>query len=85
MTRTLPDLSHLAQNGAQFAVRVSPGAGQNAVIPGDTLHIRVTAPPEDGKANEAVRHLLARALGVAPTRLTLIRGTTSRHKVFRLD
>jgi uncharacterized protein YggU (UPF0235/DUF167 family) len=41
--------------------------------------------PEDGRANKAVSELLAEALGVAKTRLTLVRGATSREKVFRLD
>lgn len=81
-----PDLSHLAQEGAEIAVRVTPRAGRNAVEQdGGTLRVRVTATPENGKATEAVRKLLAKALGVPKTRLTLLRGATSRDKVFRLD
>jgi uncharacterized protein YggU (UPF0235/DUF167 family) len=45
----------------------------------------VTCVPEDGKANKAVTKLLARALGVAPSRLILIRGTAGRDKVFRVE
>lgn len=45
----------------------------------------VTAVPEDGRANRAVQDLLAEALGVAKTRLVLLRGATARDKVFRLD
>jgi hypothetical protein len=45
----------------------------------------VTVVPEDGKATAAVVKLLAKALGVAKTRLTLLRGETSRDKLFRLD
>jgi uncharacterized protein len=85
MTVSLPDLSHIAQSGATIAVRVTPRGGREGIEHGTPLRIRVTAPPEDGKANDAVRRLLARALAVAPTRLTLIRGATSRDKVFRLD
>ena len=85
MAPTLPDLTHLAVPGTEIAVRVTPRAGREAIEPGDPLRIRVTAPPEDGKANDSVRRLLARALGVAPTRLTLIRGATARDKLFRLD
>jgi uncharacterized protein len=49
------------------------------------IRISVTAPPEDGRATEAARAALAEALGVAKTRLTLVRGTKSRDKLFRLD
>ena len=83
---SLPDLCHLATSGAQIALRVTPRAGRESLeLSEGALRARVTAPPEDGKANKAVQKLLARALGVAPSRLTLIRGATARDKVFRLD
>ena len=79
-------LAHLAAPGAVLSVRVTPRAAHNAVeeTP-DGLRIAVTAPPENGKANQAVTKLLATALGVAKSRLTLIRGATARDKFFRLD
>ena len=49
------------------------------------IKVAVFAPPEDGKANAAVQMLLAHALGVAKSRLVLVRGATSREKVFRLE
>jgi uncharacterized protein len=80
------DLAHLATPGAEIAVRVTPKAARNAVTFGDEgLRVSVTTVPEDGKATRAVVKLLASALGVAKSRLTLIRGATSRDKVFRLD
>lgn len=76
----------LALPGARLAVRVSPGARQEGIArEGAALSIAVAAPPEDGRANEAVRGLLARALGVAPSRLTLVQGATSRDKLYQLD
>ena len=48
------------------------------------LHVRVTAPPLDGRANEAVCRLLAAALGVAPSTVELVRGAAARDKLFRL-
>ena len=82
----MSDLTDLAHPGVAIAVRVTPKASRNAVErAGDTIRIRVTAPPEDGKANAAVQKLLAKALGVAKSRLTLVRGASSRDKVFRLD
>ena len=86
MAKDQPDLSDLALPGAAIAVRVRPGARRNTVErEGDTIRVQVTAAPEDGKANAAVRKLLAKALGVAPGRLSLVRGQTARDKVFRLD
>ena len=84
--RDCPDLSHLARPGAEIAVRVTPRASRHSVtLEGTIVAIRVTAVPEDGKANTAVRALLAQALGVPPTRLRLVRGATSRDKAFRID
>ena len=82
---TLPDLSTRALPGARIAVRATPRAKRNAIEDGDPLRIWVTAPADEGRANDAVRKLLAKALGVAPTRLTLIRGQTARDKLFQLD
>jgi len=81
--RDLPDLSDLAAPGAQIAVRVTPKAARNALTrDGDTLRLSVTATPENGKANAAVQALLAKAMGVAPSRLELRRGHTARDKLF---
>lgn len=81
-----PDLSDLARDGAEIPVRVTPRASREEVRrEGDAIQVRVTAPPEDGKVNAVVRKLLAKALGVPPTRLVLIRGRTARDKTFRID
>lgn len=81
----MADLSHLVQDGAQFSVRATPRARRNAVELRDgQIRISVTTAPEDGKANAAIQKLLARALGVAPSRLELVRGASARDKVFRL-
>ena len=82
----MTDLSHLARPGAEIAVRVTPRASRNLVsLDGDRVRVQVTTVPEDGKANAAVIKLLAKALGVAKTRLVLVRGATARDKLFRLD
>lgn len=84
--RNMPDLGDLARPGAEIAIRVTPKAARLALSrDGDALKASVTVPPENGKANEAVRALLAAALGVAPSRLTLLRGHTARDKVFRVE
>jgi uncharacterized protein YggU (UPF0235/DUF167 family) len=46
--------------------------------------VRVTAAPEDGKANAAVIALLAKALGVPRSALAIVRGATARDKIIRL-
>lgn len=80
------ELSHLAVPGATFAVRVTPGAARNEISETDGgLAIRTTEVAEGGRATNAAAAVLARALGVGKTRLTLLRGARSRDKVFRLD
>ncbi|WP_339109122.1 DUF167 domain-containing protein [Thioclava sp. GXIMD4216] len=80
------EIAALFANGAEVALRVTPKASRNAILLAeDGLRAYVTTVPEDGKANAAVTKLLAKTLGVAKSRLTLLRGQTSRQKVFRLD
>lgn len=76
----------LIDGEGRLAVRVTPGARSEGLeIADGRLLARVRAKPEDGKATEAVRVLLAQALGLAPSRLDLLRGATSREKQFRVD
>ena len=72
--------------GRLISVRVMPNAGREQVtLDGTRYVIRVTVTPEDGKANREVTKLLAKALRVPPTRLTLVQGAAGRDKLFRLD
>jgi len=68
-------------------VRVQPRARRNEVVGqvGGVWRVRVTAAPEGGAANRAVIALLAEALGVAPSRVELMRGAASRDKLFRIE
>jgi uncharacterized protein (TIGR00251 family) len=65
------------------SVHVQPGARDNRVMGrhGDALRVRVTAPPVDGKANQAVATLLASVLGAD---VELVGGASSRRKRFRV-
>lgn len=82
----MTDLSHMAATGATFIVRVTPNARRAAIELADgVIRISVTEVPEAGRATDAARASLAIALGVAKTRLVLVRGATSRNKLFRLD
>jgi uncharacterized protein (TIGR00251 family) len=51
---------------------------------GDELKIKVTAPPVDAAANQALIELLAETLGCPRGRVELVRGQTSRHKTIKL-
>jgi uncharacterized protein YggU (UPF0235/DUF167 family) len=75
----------LADADGRLAVRVTPGARSEALeIVAGRLQAKVRAKPEDGKANVAVIALVAAGLGIAPSRLSLLRGATSREKVLRI-
>ena len=71
---------------ASLRIRVNPGASRNRVDGYDdgVLRLRVTAPPEAGKANAAVTGLLADFLGIPRSRLKIIRGLSSRNKVLEV-
>jgi uncharacterized protein len=75
----------LTDGEGRLAVRVTPGARVQALeIVGGKLQAKVRAKPDDGKANAAVLELLARGLGLAPSRLRLLRGATSREKLVQI-
>jgi uncharacterized protein YggU (UPF0235/DUF167 family) len=78
--------AEIAVSGAVFSCKVTPRARKASLTRnGTVIKISVIAAPEDGKATAAVAEALAHALGVAKSRLTLLRGAISRDKVFRLD
>ena len=75
----------LADGQGRLALRVTPGARSDAIELGDgVLLVKVRAKPQDGAANQAVLALLAAALGVATSRLRLLRGATARDKLVQL-
>lgn len=67
-----------------LTVYVKPSARRESLewIDEDTLKVGVTAPPENGKANKAVIEALAQELGIAKSRIELIRGKTTKIKQF---
>lgn len=75
-----------------LAVYVTPKAGKNQVVGLRTsedglpeVSLRVTAPPDAGKANAAVCKLLSKELGIAKSAVGVKRGQTSRHKLLEVD
>jgi uncharacterized protein len=75
---------YLAQckDGVCLTIKVQPRSSRNEIAGtlGSELKIKVTAPPVDSAANEAVLELLAETLGCARNSLELLRGHTSTHK-----
>ena len=79
-------LRALIDGVGRLALRVTPGARVEALaIVEGRLLAKVRVKPEDGKATAAVIALLARALDIAPGRITLLRGATSREKLVRVE
>jgi uncharacterized protein len=74
-------------SGATFAVKVHPRAKKNAVTGevGNALKVAVTAPPVDGKANEACIDFFAKLLKVPRSSVTIASGQNSRNKVIRVS
>ena len=71
----------------RLALRVQPRASKNEIASerAGTLLVRVTAPPVDGKANAAVRRLIAKRLGVPASRVSIVRGESSRDKLVEVE
>lgn len=71
----------------RLLVKVVPGAGREEVAGwvGERLKLRVTAPPEKGKANAAVVALLAETLGVPRARVRIASGVSSPLKTVEVD
>ncbi len=72
---------------AEIRVRLQPRARRNEIagVRGGVVVVRVTAPPVEGRANEALRRVIARRARVAKGRVEIVRGTRSRDKVVRVQ
>jgi hypothetical protein len=82
----IPNFLRGQPDGVLLSVKLQPRASKNEIgTPlGDELKIKVTAPPVDAAANEALVKFLAGKLDCARNRVELIRGHKSRHKVVKL-
>ncbi len=78
----------MTEDGADVLIKIKavPGASRDEIagMIGDRLKVRVSAPPEGGKANKAICALIARALDVKPRQVTVDQGTTSATKTIRV-
>ena len=77
---------HETPSGVAFAVKVRPRAKKDAITGeiGDALKLSLTAPPVDGRANEACVEFFASLLKVPRSSVTIASGASSRRKVIRV-
>ena len=82
----LPGFLRAQPDGTLLSVKLQPRASANEICAplGNELKIKVTAPPVDAAANEALVKFLAKKLDCSRGRVELIRGHTSRHKTIKL-
>ena len=77
---------HETAKGITFAVKVHPRARKNAItgIVGEALKLALTAPPVEGRANQAVLEFFADLFAIQRSSVTIASGETSRNKVIRI-
>jgi uncharacterized protein len=84
----IPNFLRAQSDGVLLSVKLQPRASANEIVShngvGDELRIRVTAPPVDAAANEALVRLLAERLDCPRSSIELVRGHKSRHKTVKL-
>jgi uncharacterized protein (TIGR00251 family) len=78
---------HDTPDGATFAIKVHPRARKNAITGelGGALKLSLTAPPVEGRTNEACIEFLANLLKVPRSSVTIASGQSSRRKVIRVS
>lgn len=74
-------------SGVTISVKAVPGAKRDEIVGllGERLKVRVSAPPEDGRANRAVCRLVAGALGLPGSAVSVVRGQSNPEKTLRAE
>lgn len=75
---------HNGKKGSALAIRVTPRASRNEIseiLSDGTVKIRLTAPPVEGKANQALIDFLADVLEIPRARIEIVAGTTGKDKL----
>ena len=72
---------------AKLIIRVHPGASKNMITGYNEgiLTIKITTRPEKGKANETLIRFLSDLLGIAKSRISIVKGNTTRNKVVSIQ
>jgi len=78
--------AHRADDAVRFSVRLQPRASRNEIagLHGVSLRVRVTAPPIDGMANEALINFLSEVLGAPRRNVCIVSGLSSRTKIVEI-
>jgi uncharacterized protein (TIGR00251 family) len=81
-----PGNTGVRETGCRIGVRIKPGASRERIVSaGDEgICIAVTAPPVEGKANEALVRFLAKTLGIKKSAVVVRTGLASRNKVVEI-
>lgn len=79
--------SLVANERAKIEVRLTPRASRDEIVGyrDGVLVCKVTAPPVDGRANDSLRKLVAKSVGVAPSRVRIERGARGRNKLLSVE
>lgn len=83
---SLPAFMSVRGDDLELRVKAVPGAKRDEIVGalGDRLKLRVSQPPEGGRANEAIRELLAARLGVALREIEIVQGAANPQKTVRI-
>lgn len=75
------------KTGIRFTAAIQPRASHNRIvgIHNQSLKIKLTSPPVDGAANQACIKFLAKAFGISPSQVSIVRGETSRTKTIQFE
>ena len=88
---TIPNLEpgtlNSAPHSCRLAIKVIPGASRDEICGwlDEMLKVKLSAPPVDGRANDALVEFLAETLGLPRRAIVLVRGETARQKLVRID
>lgn len=80
-------MNNTSDGKRMLPVKVHPGANRNKItsFSDGILYVKISAPPDKGKANLELIDFLSRSLGVSKSSITIIKGTTTRNKLISID
>lgn len=82
-----PPILRQTRKGLEIRVRVNPNSSRESISYSESggLAVKLKSPPVDGRANKELIRLISRILGIAPGKISLIRGGASREKTLLVE